>query len=100
MTKQPNKGLAVSANGVSWTPVDEALEHLRLSLKPILDFEFINVSDSLDYILYEDILAKRSNPPVGNTAVDGFGFAYQSIKNQNKKLNLCVDRIRRYRSSR
>ena len=51
------------------------------------------MSDSLDYILYEDILANRSNPPVGNTAVDGFGFAHQSIKNQNRKLNLCVDRI-------
>jgi molybdopterin molybdotransferase len=93
MTKQPHKGSAFFPNGVSWTPVDEALEHLRLSLKPILDFELINVSDSLDYILYEDILANRSNPPVGNTAVDGFGFAHQSIKNQNRKLNLCVDRI-------
>ena len=48
MTKQPHKGLAVFPNVVSWTPVDEALEHLMLSLQHILDFELINVSDYLD----------------------------------------------------
>ena len=85
MTKQPHKGLAVFPNVVSWTPVDEALEHLRLSLKPLLDFEFINVSDSLDYILYEDILANRSNPPVGNTAVDG-SVSYTHLTLPTKRI--------------
>jgi molybdopterin molybdotransferase len=93
MTSERRENLNVVPNGTSWTSVDEALEHLRLSLKPILDFKIINVSDSLDYILYEDIFAKRSNPPVANTAVDGFGFAHSSIKNHDVKLNLCLDRI-------
>ena len=93
MTDKRREDLNVFPNGTTWTPVDEALERLRSSLNPIADFKIINVSDSLDYILYEDVFANRSNPPVANTAVDGFGFAYSSIKNHNVKLNLCLDRI-------
>lgn len=61
--------------GVNWTPVDEALEMLRSRLRPVTGFQSVPLQDALGLILAEDVGAKRANPPLPNTAVDGYGFA-------------------------
>ena len=61
--------------GVDWTPVDDALELLRNRLTPVTHTETIPLGDALGRVLAEPVLARRSNPPQPNTAVDGYGFA-------------------------
>ena len=65
--------------GVDWTPVDDALAMLRDQLHPVVGTETAPLSDALDRILAEDITALRANPPQPNTAVDGYGFAHESL---------------------
>ena len=61
--------------GVHWTPVDEALTLLRDRLHPVTATETLPITDALDRVVAKDITAKRANPPLPNTAVDGYGFA-------------------------
>ncbi len=61
--------------GVNWTPVDEALALLRDRLRPVTGSETVPLAQSMGRVLAEDVVAKRSNPPQPNTAVDGYGFA-------------------------
>ncbi len=65
--------------GVDWTPVDTALTHLRDALGVVTSEKVIPVADSAGYILSRECHALRSNPPAANSAVDGFGFAKDSI---------------------
>ncbi|QDI76785.1 MULTISPECIES: gephyrin-like molybdotransferase Glp [Leisingera] len=60
--------------GVDWTPVDDALALLRDRLGPVTGAETVPLADALGRVLAEDALAKRANPPLPNTAVDGYGF--------------------------
>lgn len=61
--------------GVNWTPVDAALADLRSRLMPVVAVETMPVARALDRVLARDVSAARSNPPLPNTAVDGYGFA-------------------------
>jgi molybdopterin molybdotransferase len=61
--------------GVDWTPVDEALALLRDRLTSVTGTETSATADALGRILAADVTAPRSNPPLPNTAVDGYGFA-------------------------
>nr|WP_058282070.1 gephyrin-like molybdotransferase Glp [Ruegeria denitrificans] len=61
--------------GVNWTPVDDALALLRQRLTVVTATEMVALPKATGRILAEDIIAKRSNPPQPNTAVDGYGFA-------------------------
>ncbi len=61
--------------GVNWTPVDEALALLQDRLHPVTGIETVPLMQSVSRVLAEDVVAKRSNPPQPNTAVDGYGFA-------------------------
>ena len=61
--------------GVDWTPVDEALAHLRGRLHPVTPVRRVSLADALGKALAEPAAAARSNPPLPNTAVDGYGFA-------------------------
>ncbi|MGI9370409.1 MAG: molybdenum cofactor synthesis domain-containing protein [Ruegeria sp.] len=61
--------------GVSWTPVDDALNLLRDRVRPVTGVETVSLNGALGRVLAEDVLANRSNPPLPNTAVDGYGFA-------------------------
>ena len=61
--------------GTHWTPVDEALATLRERLGPVTSSEVLPLKQSLGRVLAEDVIALRSNPPLPNTAVDGYGFA-------------------------
>lgn len=61
--------------GVSWTPVDEALARLREQLTVVTGTQNVTLGDALGRVLAADIIAERSNPPLANSAVDGYGFA-------------------------
>lgn len=61
--------------GVHWTPVAEALENLKARLLPITETAELPLAQAAGLVAAEDIIARRSNPPLPNTAVDGYGFA-------------------------
>lgn len=61
--------------GVNWTPVADALALLRERLHPVTATENVPLAEALDRILAKDAIARRSNPPQANSAVDGYGFA-------------------------
>lgn len=61
--------------GVHWTPVDEALALLQDRLHPVKKASSVSLSGALGRTAAADITAKRANPPLPNTAVDGYGFA-------------------------
>lgn len=61
--------------GADWTPVTDALDHLRCTLNVTTSPETAPVAESSKRILAADVLAKRSHPPHPNAAVDGYGFA-------------------------
>jgi molybdopterin molybdotransferase len=61
--------------GVDWTPVDDALELLRMRLTPVTGAETVPLEAALGRVLAQDVAARRANPPQPNTAVDGYGFA-------------------------
>ncbi|WP_291730088.1 gephyrin-like molybdotransferase Glp [Leisingera sp. F5] len=61
--------------GADWTPVDDALALLRDRLGPVTGAETLPLADALGRVLAKNAMAKRSNPPLPNTAVDGYGFA-------------------------
>ncbi|MFD1342004.1 molybdopterin-binding protein [Litorisediminicola beolgyonensis] len=61
--------------GVSWTPVDAALERLQERLAPVVSFEELPLFRAAGRVLARDVMALRPNPPEANSAVDGYGFA-------------------------
>ena len=65
--------------GVDWTPVDDALSRLRAALHPVVGTETVPLDAALSRVLAEAQTARRSNPPGANAAVDGYGFARDSI---------------------
>ncbi|MDF1668535.1 MAG: molybdopterin-binding protein [Roseovarius sp.] len=65
--------------GVDWTPVDAALDMLRDRLHCVVGAEQVPLHDALGRVLAAPVMAERSNPPEANSAVDGYGFAYDSL---------------------
>lgn len=61
--------------GVKWTQVDEALALLRDRLSPVAQIETVPLAQALGRVAAQDVVARRANPPMPNTAVDGYGFA-------------------------
>lgn len=61
--------------GVYWTPVAEALDLLRDRLSPVTGVETLPIDTALGRISASPVSAARANPPLPNTAVDGYGFA-------------------------
>jgi len=61
--------------GVEWTPVDQALGLLRERLGPVVSTGIVGLADALGRVLAVDVVARRSNPPQANSAIDGYGFA-------------------------
>jgi molybdopterin molybdotransferase len=61
--------------GVHWTPVEEAQDLLRSRLTTVAGTEVVTLAQSVGRIAAQDIYAARANPPLPNTAVDGYGFA-------------------------
>ncbi len=65
--------------GVEWTPVAVALARLRDGLHAVTELETLPVEQAGGRVLAEDAIALRSNPPYANSAVDGYGFALDSL---------------------
>lgn len=61
--------------GIRWTPVDDALARLRERLDTVTAIETLPLDRAVGRVLACDVKALRSNPPLPNTAVDGYGFA-------------------------
>ena len=78
--------------GVDWTPVDLALEGLRARLHSVVGQESVPLSVALGRVLAADVVAERSNPPLPNAAVDGYGFAYAALGAGDQTLPLIEGR--------
>lgn len=78
--------------GVSWIPVDEALARLRQALTPVTGVETVPVASALGKVLAGDCMARRSNPPAANSAVDGYGFAHAATGSGVQRLPLVAAR--------
>ena len=74
--------------GVAWVPVDEALARLKAALSPVTSTETLKTASACGRILAADCIARRSNPPRPNSAVDGYGFAHASTKAGVNRLPL------------
>jgi len=61
--------------GVHWTPVAEALEMLHRRLVPVTQTHTVGLAQACGAIAAQDVAAARANPPLPNTAVDGYGFS-------------------------
>ncbi|NDW00915.1 MULTISPECIES: gephyrin-like molybdotransferase Glp [unclassified Salipiger] len=78
--------------GVSWMPVDEALSKLREALRPVTGTETVPTSEAAGRVLAADVAAIRSNPPMPNSAVDGYGFAHAATGSGVQRLPLVAGR--------
>lgn len=78
--------------GVNWVPVDAALTKLKDALHPIKPTQTIQSHQAQGRILAVDTVARRSNPPRPNSAVDGYGFANAATGEGPQKLPLVQGR--------
>ncbi|MGJ8584232.1 MAG: bifunctional molybdopterin-guanine dinucleotide biosynthesis adaptor protein MobB/molybdopterin molybdotransferase MoeA [Marinosulfonomonas sp.] len=78
--------------GVDWVPVDTALSALKDSLTPGVGTQTLPVSQALHRIVALDVPARRSNPPAANSAVDGYGFAHDTLPPELDELRLVPGR--------
>ena len=65
--------------GIEWTPVDEALARLREAVRPVTGVEEVPLDEAAGRVLAAPLIARRTNPPRANSAVDGYGFAWASL---------------------
>lgn len=65
--------------GVDWTPVDTALAMLRERLAPVAGIESLPLGAAQGRVLAAQVVARRANPPLPNSAVDGYGFAHAAL---------------------
>jgi len=65
--------------GVNWTSVDNALALLKARMQPVTGTETIPTNQSAGRVLAQDVLAQRANPPAANSAIDGYGFAFDHM---------------------
>lgn len=79
MKKQLQNDCFALPQGVNWTPVSQALDHLRGSLRTVAPSQTIAIDAASGRVLREDIAAGRSHPPFPNSAVDGYGFAHGAV---------------------
>lgn len=74
--------------GVDWIPVDNAMATLRENISAETQVEELGIHLSAGRILAQNLNIRRSNPPVANSAVDGFGFGFKHISSNECKLKL------------
>ncbi|MEM8630436.1 MAG: gephyrin-like molybdotransferase Glp [Pseudomonadota bacterium] len=65
--------------GVDWLPVGDALGRLRASMAPVVGQRMLPTIEAAGSVLAAPIVARRSNPPAANSAVDGYGFAHAAL---------------------
>lgn len=69
--------------GVEWVPVDEALAQIQKGLHPVVPSEHISLELAAGRILAQAVTANRSNPPMANSAIDGYGFSHSDLPEQD-----------------
>ena len=77
--------------GIDWTPVDEALELLRAGMRCVTGVDDVTLAEGVGRILAEPVVARRSNPPAANSAIDGYAFAWASLDGAAKGDLVLVD---------
>ena len=65
--------------GVDWTPVDEVHAALEQRFQCVVGTEDVGLNDAVGRIAASDTHALRPSPPRANSAVDGYGFARDTI---------------------
>lgn len=78
--------------GVEWVPVDEALALLRARLHAVTGTEELAMTYAHGRVLAAPAVARRSNPPRPNSAVDGYGFAHTATGEGVQRLPLVAGR--------
>jgi len=78
--------------GVAWVPVDDALDRLRAALHAVTGTEDIPTAQAMGRVLASPAVAARSNPPMANAAVDGYGFAHAATGSGVQRLPLAPGR--------
>lgn len=78
--------------GTHWTPVDEALAVLRERLRPVTGTESVALGEALERVLANDVKALRSNPPLPNSAVDGYGMRHADVVDGPQSMPLVEGR--------
>lgn len=70
--------------GVRWAPVAEVLSALEVQRIAPLKKTLKTIDDALGAVLAADVTALRAHPPLTNSAVDGYGFNYESLTKGNE----------------
>ncbi len=78
--------------GVHWTPVDETLASLRERVSVVTGIELVPTLAAGGRVLATDVVARRDSPPYANSAVDGYGFAFTSLRGHEQALPLAEGR--------
>lgn len=78
--------------GIAWVPVDDALRRLEKALTAVTSTEVLPTSQAKGRILAETCVAARSNPPMPNSAVDGYGFRHSAAIQGVVRLPLVAGR--------
>lgn len=78
--------------GVDWTPVDQVLARLRASILPIEGVVHMPLRQASGLVLAKDAVARHSHPPLPNSAVDGYGYAFASVDFSTGPVPLAVGR--------
>ena len=77
--------------GVDWTPVDQALAALRQAVSVVVGQETVATHLAGGRVLAADVVARRGNPPQANSAVDGYGFAFDALSGAELETLPLVD---------
>ena len=75
--------------GTNWTPVDEALRHLKSASKCLVGTQQLSVLDAIGRVLATNIHAGSSSPPYSNSAVDGYAVNSRAL-NKSGVISLAI----------
>lgn len=65
--------------GAEWTPVNEALARLRAAVACVVGTEDVALEEAAGRVLAAPVVARRTNPPRANSAVDGYAFGWEAL---------------------
>jgi len=68
-------------------PFEQAMADMLAAIEPVTETEHVALSGALERILSKNIISPLNVPPHNNSAMDGYAFAYDSLK-ENKSLML------------
>lgn len=63
----------------SWLSVEQAIERMTGSVKPIQEYEVVAIRDALNRVLAEDVISNINVPPYENSAMDGYALNAQDL---------------------